>query len=88
MEALAIALYTVSGLVAAPVFCFCVARYAGCFPGFSRALRISSAALLAPFTMELISVGMVPGIGLVLLPAAYCCHVATTYMPRRSGMST
>lgn len=25
----------------------------------------------------------VPGIGLIVLPAAYCCLVATTYMPRR-----
>jgi hypothetical protein len=31
------------------------------------------------------ALAFVPGIGLVLLPAAYCCHVATTYMPRRSG---
>ena len=34
------------------------------------------------------ALSLVPGIGLVLLPAAYCCHVATTYMSRRSEMST
>jgi hypothetical protein len=27
----------------------------------------------------------VPGMGLVVLPAAYCCLIATTYMPRRSS---
>jgi hypothetical protein len=31
------------------------------------------------------ALAFVPGIGLVLLPAAYCCHVAMTYLPRRSG---
>jgi hypothetical protein len=29
------------------------------------------------------ALAFVPGIGLVVLPAAYCCLIATTYMPRR-----
>src|SRR5579875_2971196 len=28
------------------------------------------------------ALAFVPGIGLVILPAVYCCLVATTYMPR------
>jgi len=31
------------------------------------------------------ALSLVPGIGLVILPAAYCCLVATTYMPWRSS---
>lgn len=29
------------------------------------------------------ALALVPGIGLVILPAAYCCLIATIYMPRR-----
>ena len=59
MESLAMALYILAGLVAAPAFCLCVARYASRFPRFSRALRIASAALLALFATELLSVAFV-----------------------------
>jgi len=31
------------------------------------------------------ALSLVPGIGLVILPATYCCLVATTYLPRRSS---
>ena len=80
MESLAIALYSLSGLVAAPVFCFCVARYAGRFPRFSRALRIASAGLLALFTTELISVALV---GAVQVRAA----VGPIYFPLHSVLT-
>ena len=46
------------------------------------------AGIRAAKPWQLSALSLVPGIGLVLLPAAYCCHVATTYMPRRSGMRT
>lgn len=46
------------------------------------------AGIRAAKPWQLSALSLVPGIGLVLLPAAYCCHVATTYMPRRLGMRT
>ena len=65
---------------------FLAALYAGYWlvlgvPGLIAGFRSAQ-----PWQVSALS--LVPGIGLVLLPAAYCCHVATTYMPRRSGIRT
>jgi hypothetical protein len=52
MESVAIALYALGGMVAAPVFCFVVSRYAALFPRLSDALWWAALALFATFTME------------------------------------
>jgi hypothetical protein len=56
VEAFGILLYAIGGLVAAPVFCFALARYSPRFPVFSKRLRGLCGVLLAIFAVELTSV--------------------------------
>ncbi|HEY4212846.1 MAG TPA: hypothetical protein VGM84_15295 [Steroidobacteraceae bacterium] len=55
MEVVGIALYALGGLVAAPVFCFLLARYARRFVSLSALLWRGSVGLLMLFILDLAS---------------------------------
>jgi MFS family permease len=54
VETVAIALYALGGMVAAPIFCFLVARYSRQFPKLSAIVWWGSVGLLAVFSLDVV----------------------------------
>jgi hypothetical protein len=80
MESVGIALYALGGLVAAPVFCFLVARYSRMFPKLSAIVWCGSVALLAVFSFDVVSVYFVSAVRVraVVGPVFFPVHAVAT----------
>jgi hypothetical protein len=62
VEAFGIALYALAGLVAAPIFCFVVARFSRHFPRFSVLVWWASVGVFVPFLVVVTCVVLVGAI--------------------------
>ncbi len=82
MEVVGIALYTLGGLVAAPVFCFLVARYSRTFPKLSAVVWRGSVGLLVLFALDLGCVYLVGSVRTraVAGPVYFPAHVVATLL--------
>jgi hypothetical protein len=82
MEAFGILLYALGGLIAAPIFCFLLARYSPRFPQISARIRDLSFALLAVFVIDLVSVYFTGAVRAraAVGPAYFPVHAAATLL--------
>jgi hypothetical protein len=82
MEAFGIALYALGGMVAAPVFCFLVARYSQRFPELSTVVRWGSAGLLVVFILDVAIVDALSAVRVraYVGPAFFPIHAVATLL--------
>jgi hypothetical protein len=82
MEAFGILLYAVGGLLAAPIFCFFLARYSPRFPQISARVRDLSVAVLAVFVIDLVAVYFAGAVRAraAVGPAYFPLHAAATLL--------
>jgi MFS family permease len=80
MESFGIALYALGGMVAAPVFCFLVARYSRRLPALSAIVWWGSVGLLAVFSLDVVWVYILSAVRVraAVGPAFFPVHAVAT----------